>query len=452
MKISLSQIALLLGGVLLLLLFLGGVFGDQGESFFTGLILFFSTILAGQSLITLGWMLYAWEEAKNSQENRSPKNYLPPHYSFTAFLPARNEEKVIKDTIKAIERIDYPNNLKEVLVLCRDDDLGTIAKAKETIAELPRANIRLITFDDLPICKPHNLNKGLAEAKNQIIGIFDAEDEPHQDIYKIINTVLLRDQADVVQSGVQLMNFDRPWFSSLNVLEYYFWFKSGLHFFTKVGQVSPLGGNTVFFKKEWLKRVGGWDETCLTEDADLGIRLTLAGARIKIIYDEAHATQEETPRDIRGFIKQRTRWNQGFLQILRKKDWLKLPTFKQKLIAGYILLSPEIGAILFFYIPLSIAVALTQKLPVFVSLISYAPFYLFLFQLIVCAIGIYEFTRAYQLKSSPLMPLKVMASFYPYQLLLMIASFRAAYRMLANQIGWEKTAHTNLHRQKEGVK
>lgn len=431
------------------LFFISNYFLSGPILFSSAIIIFFSSILAIQSLVTLFWMLYAWENKENVKSHRSPEKFAPPQLSFTAFLPARHEEKVIRDTIIAIDRIDYPKNLKEILVLCREDDEGTIVKAKETIAELKNPNIRLITFNDFPINKPHGLNKGLKEAKNNVITIFDAEDEPHGDIYNIINTVMVDDQADVVQSGVQLMNFRSYWFSSLNVLEYFFWFKSGLHFFTTIGQVSPLGGNTVFFKKNWLRKIDGWDEYCLTEDADVGIRLTLAGAKIRIIYDEKHVTQEETPSTVKSFIKQRTRWDQGFLQILKKKDWLRLPTFKQKLIAGYILLSPEIGALLFFYIPLAIAIALTQKLPVPISLLSYLPFYLFIFQLVVCGVGIHEFARAYEEKRDVWMPLKVMLSFYPYQLLLMISSFRAGYRMLINQIGWEKTAHTNIHRQKE---
>lgn len=413
---------------------------------FTILIGAFSAILALQSLVTLFWMLYAWEEAISREESASPLRFTKPQWSFTAFLPARHEEKVIADTIKAVDKIDYPDQLKEVLVLCRQDDSQTIEKARQTIQKLKKPNIRLIVFSDFPINKPHGLNKGLKTAKNEIVTIFDAEDEPHPDIYKVINTVLVRDQVDVVQSGVQLMNFQSYWFSAINVLEYFFWFKSGLHFFTKIGRVSPLGGNTVFFKKYWLDKIGGWDENCLTEDADAGIRLTLAGAKIKVIYDEKHATREETPSDVKSFIKQRTRWNQGFLQILQKKDWLKLPTLRQKLIAGYILLSPEIGALLIIYIPLAIGVALTQKLPIIISLLSYIPFYFFLFQLLVCSIGIYEFTKVYKLKSPFLMPLKVIAFFYPYQILLMISSFRAGYRMLINQIGWEKTSHQNLHR------
>jgi glycosyltransferase XagB len=42
--------------------------------------------------------------------------------------------------------------------------------------------------------------------------------------------------------------------------------------------------------------------------------------------------------------------------------------------------------------------------------------------------------------------LKMIIVFYPYQLVLAVASFRAAYRYLRRHHGWEKTTHSNLHR------
>jgi cellulose synthase/poly-beta-1,6-N-acetylglucosamine synthase-like glycosyltransferase len=156
-------------------------------------------------------------------------------------------------------------------------------------------------------------------AKGDIVTIFDAEDEPHPDILQVINTTFLNEAVDVVQSGVQLMNHNSKWFCFLNVLEYFFWFKSSLHFFARCG-MTPLGGNTVFVRRPLMQQLGGWDHTTLTEDADLGIRLCIAKARVRILYDDEFVTKEETPHTIEQFIKQRTRWNQGFIQILLGED------------------------------------------------------------------------------------------------------------------------------------
>lgn len=411
-------------------------------------ILFLSAVLTLQGIFTLTWMLYAWENPEDVESHKSPPQFTTPQYSFTALIPARHEEKVLKDTITAVANINYPENLKQVLVLCRKDDEGTINTAQQVISELKKENIKLVTFNSFPINKPHALNQGLKESKNDIVTIFDAEDEPHPEIYNVVNTVMLRDNVDVVQSGVQLMNYRTHWFSALNVLEYFFWFKSGLHFFSRIGRVAPLGGNTVFFKKVYLENIGGWDEDTLTEDADIGFRLALAGAKTKVVYDELHVTQEETPNCAAGFIKQRARWNQGFLQIFFKRDWLKLPTFKQKVVAAYILLSPEFQTLLLLYFPFAIWLAFTQKLPVVISLLSLAPLLILILQVLTFVVGLYEFTKSYRLKFTLWMAFKVVVTFYPYQLMLMVSSVRAFYRIIFGHDNWEKTLHTNVHREK----
>jgi cellulose synthase/poly-beta-1,6-N-acetylglucosamine synthase-like glycosyltransferase len=287
----------------------------------------------------------------------------------------------------------------------------------------------------------------LRASTKDVVTVFDAEDQPHPDLYHIINTVMLRDGADVVQSGVQLMNFRSTWFAALNCLEYFFWFKSGLHAFTRALGVTPLGGNTVFIKRHWLDKIGGWDDQCLTEDADVGLRLTALGAKIQIVYDEQHVTQEETPATAESFIKQRTRWNQGFYEIFFKGDWLKLPLLKQKLTALYILLNSLLQAGVVLYAPVGLYVALTQRISVPIALISYLPIFMLLVQAVVNLVGLREFAAAYKFKLPFGFSLKMALVYYPYQLMLALAAFRAVGRFLARKNAWEKTTHANLHRQ-----
>ena len=46
---------------------------------------------------------------------------------------------------------------------------------------------------------------------------------------------MLDEGVEVVQCGVQLMNYESNWYSMLNVLEYFFWFKSRLHYHARLG-------------------------------------------------------------------------------------------------------------------------------------------------------------------------------------------------------------------------
>ncbi len=199
--------------------------------FITLMVLVSSAVLTLQGTITLTWMLYAWNNPESFDWHRSPRQFSKPKFSFTAIVPVRFEEKVIKDTINAINKIDYPQKLKEIIVVARHDDHKTFEKVQETINEIGKDDIELsVLVASYPINKPNKLNSGLKAAKNDIVCVFDAEDEPHPNIYKIINTVFSKNDIEVVQSGVQLMNYKSRWFSTLNVLEYFFWFKSGLLF------------------------------------------------------------------------------------------------------------------------------------------------------------------------------------------------------------------------------
>jgi glycosyltransferase XagB len=415
------------------------------QSVFITLFFGLSLIMIIQGIFNLISMLYAWEDPLYADEHKSPTQYIPPKYAFTALVPARHEASVVRDTIAAIDRINYPEHLKETLIICQSDDRATMSAVSEAIALTGKENIRLVTFSGFPVNKPHSLNVGLARVSKNVVVVFDAEDEPHADIYRIANTVMVKKKADVLQSGVQLMNYNSRWFSTLNVLEYFFWFKSTLQFFAK-NSVIPLGGNTVFFKKKWLLKVGGWDETCLTEDGEIGLRLSMAGARIRVVYDEEHATREETPTDLATFIRQRTRWNQGFLQIILKGDWMGLP-IKQQLMAGYILLWSAMQAVIFLLVPVSAYLLLSVKLPVIFAIIMNIPLYILLLQIVVLNVGLFEFTRDYKLPYKWHSPFMVTVMFFPYQIILGYSALRAIYRQLKGSEGWEKTLHLNLHRE-----
>jgi len=440
---SFFWIIIILVGVIAAALYLAS-WNPQG--LVVGFTIVISVILIVQGLLTIIWMGYAWEDPEHSTQHAPPQEYYSPRLSFTALLPARHEESVIRDTIEAVDRIDYPDHLKEILVICREDDTETIAAVQETIDYLDNPNINLVVFDGYPINKPHSLNHGLKHANHEVVCIFDAEDEPHPEIYNVVNATMIRDEADVVQSGVQLINFQSQWFSAFNVLEYYFWFKSGLPFFSTKGEATLLGGNTVFFKKDWLDSVDGWDQENLTEDADLALRLASKGAKIRVVYEAQYATQEETPSSVEGFIKQRTRWNQGFLQTILKGDWKKLPKLRQRLTILFMLFDPFVVATLLLYLPVGIWLAFTQRIPVGLALFTFVPLQLLIAQLIMFMIGLRDFAKAYNLEYPTWMPLKLLVTFYPYQFLLMASALRAAYRMLAGRAAWEKTAHANLHR------
>lgn len=405
----------------------------------------FSIVMSFQGIFSLFWMTHAWDDTVISKNKGFVKRFAPAKYSFTGIICALYEEEVIAQTIKSVANIDYPDKLKELLIVIPERDPGTIKVAKQAVKELGMPNVRVLVDYNKPKSKPDQLNYALTEVKNDIVVIYDAEDEPSKDIYKVANTAFIRTKSDVIQSGVQLMNYRSNWFSTLNVLEYYLWFKSGLLMFSKHGVVT-LGGVMVFFKKEVLDAVGGWDANCLTEDGDIGIRLSKAGYKINVIYDEKYVTKEECPLNVETFIKQRSRWHQGFLQILLKGDWLKLPTFKARILALYVLFWHNIQALVFLIIPFSLYSILVLDVPDHIAILLNIPTYLTLLNIWNNCIALYVFTRKFNLTFYPWLPLKIAITYIPYTMLIGISAIRSVFRSLNSNKNWEKTVHFNAHR------
>lgn len=414
---------------------------------YAGLVLI-SVLLTAQSAHVLFMMLYTWDDPEAEEKARAPKTFVSPQLSFSVMLPARHEEDVIQTTIDRVVRTDYPSELVEVFVICSQDDTGTIAKAEEKVAELRREglhNVDVVVFNDKPVNKPHGMNAALPHAGHEVVTIFDAEDDIHPKIFDLVNTVMLDEQINVVQAGVQLMNFQSNWYSTLNVLEYFFWFKSRLHYHAWHG-ATPLGGNTVFFKRDLLVRLGGWDDRNLTEDADIGLRLSAMGERIRVVYDDRYVTKEETPPTLAQFIKQRTRWSQGFMQTLNKGTWKQMPTRKQRWLAFYVLAFPHGQALLGIYLLISLGMILVLKVPVLIALVSYLPVLLLAAHFLTQAVGLYEFTEAHGLEASPGAVVRLAIAWFPFQMVLAYAAVRAMRRQLLGRHDWEKTQHVGAHR------
>jgi cellulose synthase/poly-beta-1,6-N-acetylglucosamine synthase-like glycosyltransferase len=413
-----------------------------------------------QGVITVVAMLNSWVEPKRMYGVRPPKDpRAGKRATFSLIIPCRHEEKVIGDTLAAMTRIDYPKNQYEVIVSVREDDRETIDAAQSAVNKLLLESVlrkerpmrvRIVVFSDGPERKARHLNEALESAQYGYIGVFDAEDEPHPAILRKVEAVILRKGVDAVQGGVQLINVSSRWFTILNCLEYYFWFKSVLPFLARLG-ATPVGGNTIFVRAQILRRLGGWDEDALTEDADLGIRLSAEGYKIAMIYDEALSTLEEAPVTVGGFLRQRSRWDQGYLQVLAKRDWERLPHAKQQILTFYLLIQPFfqfINAIGSLMLPVfTIAIQVEISIAVF----SVAPLYFLLLQLGIFTIGLGMLKSQYQLKFSKWTYAKLWLAYFPYQLLLGVATVRAIRKYFAGSLVWDKTSHINVHREALGV-
>jgi cellulose synthase/poly-beta-1,6-N-acetylglucosamine synthase-like glycosyltransferase len=401
-----------------------------------------ATVLFAVAMLTLWWMLHAWRDPDTLAATGFTAAPRKPTTSFSLLVPARHEQEVLGATLERLLALDHPRF--EILPIVGHDDPETAAVAQEVARRHPD-QVRVVVDHNWPKNKPKALNTALPACRGEVVGVFDAEDEVEPRLLRTVDRAFKAQRADVVQGGVQLVNFRSSWYSLRNCLEYFFWFRSRLHMQSQWRFV-PLGGNTVFVRTDRLREVGGWDEECLAEDCDLGVRLSVAGARIAVAYDPHLVTREETPGNLWSLIKQRTRWNQGFLQVLRKGDWRALPRREQRWLARYTLAQPFLQAFSGIAIPFAIACAVLVKVPVGIALLAFIPALPTLAMLAFEVVGLRDFCRVYYIRPRLRDYLRLLIGAPFYQVVLAVAAQRAVYRELRGQRGWEKTAHHGTHR------
>jgi cellulose synthase/poly-beta-1,6-N-acetylglucosamine synthase-like glycosyltransferase len=393
------------------------------------------------AVFTLWWMLHAWRTPETLAGTRFGDPDGTGALSFSLLVPARHEQEVLEHTVLRLlesTHLDY-----EVIVIVGHDDPDTAAVAHRLAAEHPRL-VSVVTDHHEKKNKPKALNNALPSCRGDVVGVFDAEDQVHPDLLAHVDHAFRDTGADVVQGGVQLINFHSSWYSLRNCLEYFFWFRSRLHLHAEKGFIT-LGGNTVFVRTELLREYGGWDATCLAEDCDLGVRLSSQGKKVVVAYDSEMVTREETPDSVVSLFKQRTRWNQGFLQVYRKKDWKKLPSLRQRMLARYTLVTPFIQALSGLALLAGVVLAFVAKVPVVVALVSFSPLVPMAAMTAFEVVGLHDFGKQYQLKVKFSHYAKLLLGAPFYQLILAGAALRAVWREMRGRKDWELTRHIGAH-------
>jgi cellulose synthase/poly-beta-1,6-N-acetylglucosamine synthase-like glycosyltransferase len=404
-------------------------------------LLIISLGLAVLASATVWWMLHAWRTPADLDATAFERRPDEPSLSFSLLVPARHEESVLAATLDKLTRLAHPSF--EVIAIVGHDDPATEQVARAAEARSPEL-IRVVVDDSVPKNKPKALNRGLPMCRGDVVGVFDAEDDVDARLLRVVDMAFRQHHAHVVQGGVQLLDFRSSWFSLRNCLEYFFWFRSRLHLHARHGFI-PLGGNTVFVRTDLLQAVGGWDEECLAEDCELGVRLSSLGATVAVAYDPHLVTREETPHSMGALVRQRTRWNQGFLQVLRKGLWRDLPTRRQRMLARFTLAQPFLQAFAGVCIPTSIGFAIWAHVPLIVAILSFIPAIPTAAMVCFELVGLREFCRVYYVRARFLDYVTLIIGTPIYQILLGLAALRAVFREAVGDHTWEKTMHSGAH-------
>lgn len=248
-----------------------------------------------------------WRDATAAvSENAVLPARLP---TITILVPLYKERDITAHLLTRLAALDYPHALLDVCLVLEASD--SITRDTLHTSAFPSYIRPIIVPDGTLKTKPRALNYAMSFAQGSIIGVYDAEDAPAPDQLRIVAAHFANCRRDVacLQGTLDYYNPRANWLTRCFTLEYASWFRVILPGFARLGLVVPLGGTTLFFKREILAKLGGWDAHNVTEDADLGVRLARRGYRTEFIRS---VTEEEANGHMWPWIKQRSRWLKGY--------------------------------------------------------------------------------------------------------------------------------------------
>lgn len=378
--------------------------------------------------------------AEPARELRGP---LP---MISVLVPLLQESEVAGKLIGRLSRLDYPRELTDILLVVEADDKITQTALRD--ARLPFW-IRVVTVPPGPVqTKPRALNYALNFCRGEIVGIWDAEDRPDPDQLHRIARGFAFAEPDIacLQGQLDYFNPRSNWMARCFTIEYASWFRTNLPGLARLGLVVPLGGTTLFFRRDVLEEIGGWDSWNVTEDADLGVRLARRGWRTELVDT---TTDEEANCRILPWIRQRSRWLKGYAMTwsvhMRQPRLLWRQLGPRRFLAFQVqflgtlsqyLLAPVLWSLwlLFFGFPHLMRDSLAliwdgNAVPVLFTLCVAS-------ELIAFAVNLWSVRGP---KHRHLLPYTVLMPFYfPLGCL---AGWKAIYEVVRNPFFWDKTAH-----------
>ncbi len=235
---------------------------------------------------------------------------------------------VVIATIDSLLALDWPDF--EILVVDNNtvdpalwrpvrrhvQQLRRIARER-ALAGQPGPALRFFRLPSWPGFKAGALNFALdqTDPRAEWVAVVDADYLVRPDWLRALAGYFEDPAVGIVQAPQAHRDWhDRPLGRMMN-WEYEGFFRIGMHHRHERDAIVQHGTMTVI-RARALREAGGWDGGCVCEDTELGLRLLGRGWRA--VYVDRVLGTGLVPADFGAYRRQRRRWAQGAMQILRR--------------------------------------------------------------------------------------------------------------------------------------
>jgi len=230
-------------------------------------------------------------------------------------VPAYNEPPaMLIETLDALARLDYPDF--EVLVI--DNNTRDAAVWRPVEAHCAQLGPRFRFFHVAPLAgfKAGALNYALARTAPdaEIVAVIDSDYVVDARWLRDLTPAFRDQRIAIVQAPQDYRDEGASAFKAMCYAEYRGFFHIGMITRNERNAIIQHGTMTMVRRRQ-LEDCGGWAEWCITEDAELGLRIFEAGFDASFV--PSSYGRGLMPDTFVDFKKQRFRWAYGAMQILK---------------------------------------------------------------------------------------------------------------------------------------
>ena len=231
-------------------------------------------------------------------------------------VPAHREPpEMLKATLDAVARLDYPNF--ECVVVINNTPDPAFWRPIEDHCRTLGERFKFINEDNVSGYKAGALRLALAHTAvdAEIIGVIDADYVVRPDWLKDLVPVFADPKVGMVQAPQDHRDGDRTVMHHAMNGEYAGFFDIGMVQRNEANAII-VHGTMCLMRRAALISVGGWSSDTIVEDCDLGLLVLEHGWQIH--YTNRRYGHGLLPDTFEAYKKQRHRWAYGGFQILRK--------------------------------------------------------------------------------------------------------------------------------------
>ncbi len=239
-----------------------------------------------------------------------PKGKIEP---VSIVMSCWNAKHNIGNAVDRMFSLDWPKDKLEVIVV---DDCSTDG-SQQVIKEYAKKykNFKYILRKKNSGGAATPQNDGIRIAKNDYIAVADDDSFPESDALKKMIGFLQKDKKVGAVTCSVLVKKPKKFIEKIQAIEYVV-ISFGRRLLDFVDSVYVTPGPFALYRKKTLIEVGLFDKDNMTQDIEIVYNLMSKGYKARMALDAR--VYVDSPKKLRGWWRQRVRWNIGGTQTLIK--------------------------------------------------------------------------------------------------------------------------------------